>query len=329
MNFLEKIDISWKVLKGIIFKRRSPLVVVWHSTYRCNLQCKYCGYCERKTDELDTNRVFNLFDEVFRFNTKFIVITGGEPLIREDLGDIIDFCQKKSIFVSINTNGTLLKEKIDCIRNVDAIKLSLDGPPHINDAVKGKGAHDKVTEAIRICKNEGIKVNITTVISKYNISHIPYILNIAKEYNIEVFFQPADQTHCGNINKNILSEIPDEADFKKIITFLIEEKSKGNSYINNSIAGLRHLYHWPKPRRIFCLVGLLSFFISPDGRIFICDMFPYSQSYLVPIGSSFKETFDNLSLPYPCRQCWTASPADFNLLAGLRPKHILETWKKF
>lgn len=328
MKFLEKLVIGQKVLQGIAFRKKFPLAVGWNITYRCNLQCKYCGFWQKKAEELSAKDIFRLIKELASCGTKFIGFSGGEPLLKEELPEIIDFCKMKKIYVSINSNGTLVKQGIKGIRNADAIKLSLDGPRHINDAVRGEGVHDKVIEAIEICKREKIKVNIVTVISKYNIFHIPYVLKVAEKYNVGVYFQPADRNHSGDSDEKE-SGIIDEAHFKKIVNFLIDEKLKGNKFIDNSTAGLRHLYHWPNPKKIFCLKSLFVCDIEPDGRIFICDDFPDSQRYTVPVNSSFKESFDNLSLPHPCKQCWTASLVEFNLMGSFKLGSMVSMWKRF
>jgi len=96
----------------MVFKKRFPLAVGWNITYRCNLQCKYCGWWENRASELNTKDIIGLIKELAFLGTKFISFSGGEPLLREDLGDIIDFCKMKGIYVSINSNGTLVKEKI-------------------------------------------------------------------------------------------------------------------------------------------------------------------------------------------------------------------------
>jgi len=328
MNFLEKLNIGYKVLQGVIFRKKFPLVVGWNITYRCNLQCKYCQFWEEKSEELSLENVLCMITELAVCGIKLISFSGGEPLLREDLPEIINFCKSKKIYVSINSNGTLIKQRIKEIHNIDAIKLSLDGPRHINDAIRGLGVHDKVIEAIEICKKENIKVDIVTVISKDNISHIPYVLEVAGKHSIGVYFQPADENHFSNRDKRE-HVICDEEDFKEIINFLIGKKLGGNKFINNSITGLKHLYYWPKSRKMPCLRRLFSCDIEPDGRIFICDDFPNHQKYLVSIKSTFKETFNNLSLPHPCRQCWTASLVEFNLMASFRPANIAYMWGKF
>ena len=242
MNFLDLIYISKSVLLALAIKKRTPLIVSWHITYRCNLRCRYCGFWENSMEELDTQSVFKIIDQLASSGTKFIIFTGGEPLLRQDLSEIIEYCKLKDIYVSINSNGVLIKEQFHKIKQVDSIKLSLDGSMEINDSVRGFGAYDKVIEALRICKDNGIDTSITTVISSSNVSYIMQILEIAKKYQVGVYFKPADKNNCGNNKNDILSEVPDINKYKKAIRLLIESKAKGNDLIKNSIRGLEYLY---------------------------------------------------------------------------------------
>ena len=101
MNFFEKLDISRKVLQAIIFKKRFPLLATWNITYRCNLQCKYCGVIRNysRIEKLNSASIFNIAEKLTDAGVKFINFTGGEPLLREDLKDIVGFCKsKKYIF---------------------------------------------------------------------------------------------------------------------------------------------------------------------------------------------------------------------------------------
>ncbi len=324
MNLFEKTLIGSHIFKALFLKKKSPLIFVLHITYRCNLRCRYCGYWERKEKEMDTRHVCSLIDQFYHLGTKFIVLTGGEPLLREDLAEIIGFCKERGMLVSVNSNGTLVRERIHSILNADAVKLSLDGPRDINDYVKGRGVYDKVIDAIKVCLEKRIKVSITTVLSRYNIKYISCLLDIAKELNVSVSFQPAAQSHCGNKDKDISLELPDETEFKRAVSYLIREKDGGNKQISNSKLGLKHLYCWPRVERIPCLFSLLSCFMSPDGRVFICDMFPDAQSYLVSRGADIRDTFNKLVFPHACDKCWVATVVDFNLLSKLNLHHLIE-----
>ena len=330
MDFLEKLNTSQKFLQAIFFKKRFPLVVGWNITYRCNLRCGYCGARYNVGKELDTENIFKIIGELSDLGTKIIKLSGGEPFLREDLKDIIDFCKSKKISVLINSNGTLVKEELWKIKGVDEVQFSLDGPPEVHDAIRGRGVHDKVIEAIKICKDNNIGVTLATVISKHNISHIPYILSVAEKYSVEVYFQPVDQNLSSNSPKDINFIFAlKENDYRRTVSYLIDKKKKeDNKFISNSLAGLKHLYHWPAPKPIKCLMSLICCVIEPDGRMFICDMFPNYQRYLISISKTFKESFDKLSFPYPCQQCWNCSMAEFNLLGSFKLKALRGIWRR-
>lgn len=327
-DLLNRLDVSRKLLFGAIFKRKAPLVIIWNVTYRCNLQCKYCNYWKRETKELVTTEALGLIEELASSGTRVIVFSGGEPILRDDLGELIDLCKKKEIRIIIASNGTLLRNRIKEVKCADEIKLSLDGPKEVNDSVRGKGVYDKVVEVIMLCKDEKVKVSLSTVISRHNILHIPDMLDVARKYNVGVYFHPADPNHSGDSGKTVV-DVPVESEYKKAIAYLIKEKSSGNKFIFNSLFGLRHLYHWPIPRKIPCLIGILGCSIEPDGKIFICDNFYRYQEFLVSSEGGFRRGFDSLSLPYPCKECWCGSKVDFNLASSFNIGSMLELWKRY
>ncbi|MCF7916165.1 MAG: radical SAM protein [Candidatus Omnitrophica bacterium] len=330
MDFLEKLKFFYRFSSGILLKKKFPLLVGWNLTYRCNLQCKYCGWWENKALELDSKKVGELIKELSYLGTKVISFGGGESCLRKDLGEIIDICKSKKIYVGISSNGILAKEKIKDIQKADIVKFSLDGPAETNDLIRGQGVHDKVIEAVELCKKKRVKVAINSVISKYtNISDIVYLFRVAKKYNIEIYFNPVDSDYSGSSNKDISAHLPNQNYFKKIIKFLIKEKVKGNIFIGNSISGLQYIYNWPNAKKIKCLVSNFFCSISPDGKIFICDNFPHYQKYLISIENNFKDSFYKLKLPYSCNRCWNASMLEFNLLSSFSPRILLDLGKKF
>lgn len=316
MNNLEKLNIAIMILKAKMFKKRFPLAVGWNITSRCNLRCKYCSYWRKECKELETKEIFGLVDELKRLNARFITFSGGEPLLRGDLEEIIEFTRSKNIYVVINSNGTLIKEQINKVQNANEIQLSLDGPKEIHNFIRGEGVYENVIEAIELCKKKNIRLNLVTVISNINIPYINHILGIAGKYKIGVYFQPVCLENYYPNKEDSLA--PEQIRYKNTIRYLIKKKKRGFRFINNSISGLRHLFHWPNPKKIFCLANLLHCSIEPDGRIFICDAFYQYQKYLVCINGNFKKTFDKLKLPNVCRQCWCGNMVEFNLLGSFR-----------
>lgn len=329
MKLSEKISISSKILQAILFKKKYPLIVAWNITYRCNCNCKYCGINREKSKqgELNTKQIFRIISQLSQAGVKFINFGGGEPLIRNDFEEIVDFCNQKDIYVGVISNGVLACRKNKVLQKVNKVQLSLDGPKKINDFIRGNGVYDKVIETINFCKRHNVQVGLITVISKYNISYIPAIIDISKKYGIEFHVQPATSNLSGNSNRHIL-ESPFEKDYKEAIQYLINEKKKGNNLINHSIRGLKHMYNWPRFTKISCFASLLFCNIEPDGKIFVCNMFPEYQKYLTSIGDSFEKTFYKLKLPHQCYCCWNGSMVEFNLMCSLNISSCLEIGKK-
>lgn len=331
MRFLGKVNLVQKVLRAIVFKKRFPLVATWNITYKCNLNCGYCGVPQYHIPELGTKSVFGIIDELKKLGTKFMKFSGGEPLLRKDFPEIIDFCKSKGMDVLINSNGVIFKDKFELIKNnINEVQFSLDGERDVHDSIRGQGVHDKVIKSIELCKSYNINVFLNTVISKYNLDNIDYILNIVNKYNIGVYFQPADQLYSTHSSKDIYySFSPWEKDYRQVMSFIISEKKKGNKNISNSLSGLRHLYKWPASSEVYCLEYLLGCLIEPDGSVFVCNMFPDYQKYLVPFTGDFKSSYKQVKLPYVCSYCYCGSEVELQLIKRMDVRALWGVWRRF
>jgi len=308
------------LIKAKVFKLKVPLAISWALTFRCNQRCLYCRVCENEVLELNTSEVFAMIDEFAKLGTKWISFTGGEPLLRDDLGEIVKYAIDKGIYVGVNSNGSLVPEKINSLKGVSRIKLSLDGPQSINDYIRGRGSYDKVIEAIEKCKMNNIPVCIECVITKHNLNSLDYILVLAAKLNIKVLFQPTTKRLLWSKDINFLAASSE--DYKTSIKYLIGEKKRG-APIYNSLEGLKHIYHWPEPRRIFCSAGLLSFDVEPDGTILACDRAGRGLSRKKDENINVKSVIDQIEPIMNCRQCWCSSLVEFNLITSFNIKAIV------
>ena len=235
-------------LGALVLKRRFPLIVGWNVTHRCNLQCTYCRIREVATPEIDTAEALRLVDEFAGLGTRYVSLLGGEPLLREDLHQIVRRCVDRGLHVGIDTNGTLVPRRLATVRLASRIQVSLDGPPAINDAVRGRGAHTAAVRAIELCRNERVPVEINAVVSRGGEEAAPYLLDLADRFGIGVYFQPADPTLAG-CGEGELPLSPDPERFRSAVEYLIDEKRQGRRSVLNTTAGLRHLAHWAAAAR--------------------------------------------------------------------------------
>jgi len=296
-------------IKARLLKIKIPLIVSWAITYRCNYACQYCALKQRKTDELTTEQIFKLVDILADEGTLMISFTGGEPFLRDDIGRIVDYVHKKGIETKINSNGALVKDKIKELKGLDILHLSLEGPQDIHDAIRQKGSYRQVMEAAEAAKENGIKVNFVTVLTRINLGCLDFILDKAKEIGGKVIFQPATQLILDSQTPNPL--VPPEKEYRYAIQKLIEQKKKGNKCISNSITVLRHLYHWPHPKRIRCATGWIACRIEPNADMFYCDRQKQLFRPLNCMRDGFKRAFANLK-PIVCNECWCAARVELN-----------------
>ncbi|MFH1305593.1 MAG: radical SAM protein, partial [Candidatus Omnitrophota bacterium] len=120
-----------------------PLVVLLFMTDRCNLRCKYCegDWSGRRIKDFTTDEILRIIDECKELGAYHFIIHGGEILLRNDIGRIIDYMKGKDLYVNLITNGILLPKWINEIKKVDSLCISLDGREENHDFVRGKGSY--------------------------------------------------------------------------------------------------------------------------------------------------------------------------------------------
>ena len=166
-------------------------VVVFNCTKRCNLRCVHCyshSTSEAGEDELTTTEAKALLDDLAQFGSPVVLFSGGEPLLRPDLLELIDYAVAKGRRAVISTNGTLITP--DLAKQLRRVKLSyvgvsLDGVAGTNDAFRGvPGAFDRALAGIRNCLQEGIKVGLRFTINKRNATEIEPIFRLLEAEQI-------------------------------------------------------------------------------------------------------------------------------------------------
>lgn len=130
-----------------------------------------------------------------------IHFTEGEPLLREDIGVILDCCHKKNISTSMNSNGSFVPRRINEISTLHLPGISLDGPKEVHDYIRGKGSFRGAIEAITIARDKGIKLRLLTVLSQCNLQAIDFLLEKAVEFDAPLIFQPATELLLGGDEK--------------------------------------------------------------------------------------------------------------------------------
>ena len=314
MKLREKYKISKAILKRVIFHAKTPLVVFLTITTRCNARCVYCNCWQLPFKELSTEQIFKIVDELAYHGTLRISITGGEPLLRDDIGDIIGYIKKKKIFVSINSNGLLLPENIKKIKEVDLVQLGFDGPKEIHDILRPVGTYQRVIDSMVCCTKNKIRFSLNTTIVNQSFKDIDFILDKAEEFGCYVNFQPV--VNMPYASSNIKDMLLSRTYVKKIFNYILYLKKK-NKRIFNSIRGLRYyLSYWPEGKNIRCWAGILFCVIGCNGLVYSCSMMENISPFENCLENGFSEAFSRLKRR-SCKNCWCSSTLELNYILSL------------
>ncbi len=168
-------------------------IVPWRCTFQCESCCVHCISAGKSAapDELNTNDAKKIVDQVTAFGASFFGITGGQPFLRKDLFDILDYATEKGLSTSIITDGRLLDEEKfqKIVKNQTKISISIDGTEQTNDVIRGKGAYAAALAAIeRFSREKLLNCLVYTFanageVTNVNEADMRHVLDLAKKYD--------------------------------------------------------------------------------------------------------------------------------------------------
>ena len=316
-----RLGTAW--IKVRLLGRQVPLLMSWNLTFRCNLRCSYCDSPNLNVPELDTAQILGAIDDFYQLGTRYITFSGGEPLLRKDLAEIVHYAKDKGIVVFVSTNGWLLPKRMPELTRVDRFTISLDGGRAVHDEVRGNRAFDKAVAGIEAARAQGIPVALTCVLAKHNVgdtANLDELLALAKEHGAHVMFQPATKWLDSSTKPNPIA--PDTESYRAAIDHLMARKKTG-APITNSMAGLRILRRWPEPTPIYSTAGKVTCSLESDGKILASHL---TQTALLqqPVnGSTPAENYRKMPMPDRTDQPWCGPILELDLLFSLRPSAII------
>jgi len=175
--------------------RHSLRLLFWETTAGCNLRCIHCRASARPgrlPDELTTKEALELVDQIASFSSPILVLSGGEPLFRNDIFEIATYASHKGLRVALATNGTLVTQgKAGRLKKagIGRTSVSLDGASALtHDSFRGvSGAFDKAVEGIENLREAGVEFQINTTVTSHNVRELPLILELARSLGAAAF----------------------------------------------------------------------------------------------------------------------------------------------
>ena len=287
--------------------------LAWEITRRCNLKCVHC----RSSSELEVKEhpdfslkeAYRILDDIASFASPVVVLSGGEPLLRDDVFDIAQYGTDKGFRMCLATNGTLVNQEVcNSIKEtgIKMVSLSLDGATaEVHDNFRQQpGAFEGTLNAARLFKENGIQFLINSSFTKRNQEDIPKVYKLAKELGATAWYLfmivPTGR------GEDILKELISPEDYEKILDWHYQmEKEENELLVRPTCAPHYYRVKVQKAKeegeRIQhrtlkfstggskgCLAGQLISLLDVDGNVLPCSYFP------MPAGNVKEQSFQDI-----------------------------------
>ncbi|MDW7731867.1 MAG: radical SAM protein [Methanolobus sp.] len=223
--------IAAKALWQMRVKKR-PFVLSHAINSRCNMKCSFCEYWKEGGPQMELEEIFSLLDEARAFGILAYNAWTVEPLLREDLPEILAHAKDLGMITSLITNGLLLEKRIGDLGHLDYLSVSVDG---ISSYREIRGIEfDRILPGI-IRAKETLKnpLLLNCVISGKNLDDIEELVQLARDLDVKISFEPMYE--FGSIGNDTWDElgIRDPEKYRRAVDRIMEMKKEGYPIINS------------------------------------------------------------------------------------------------
>jgi len=309
--------------------KKISLSTTFALTFVCNFECSHCGAdIDNSKAHLDvkTDKILSLIKEMNEHGMLRVGFTGGEPLVRKGIDQIINKSVDNNLMISLTTNGWHVKRYSEELKKVSLLNISLDGTEETHDFIRRKkGSFAKVIEAINIAKANKIPVLVNTTIMSANIDNIPEINKLVKELDVNWSLD-------AYVEHNVIKKWQEGSNLSRPSNDLfakVVEEIDDNKNIVNSDDYLKMITK-KKGAPKHCFAGIGYSVISPTGELYPC--FPALQDKEFKGMDLNKMSFDEAFQKMPlyrtgCSTCDVLCHMEVNSLYSFSPSAINKAFK--
>lgn len=284
-------DFNYFLKKGKPFP---PVMVAWDCSRKCNLHCVHCGAVkEQYKEELKTYAVKKLIDNLSLIGVKFFGATGGEPLLRKDLLEVLEYAYKKGMRTGFATNGFFIDEKMaKKIKEagIYSIQISLDGSQEVHNKIRGNNqSFQRTINAIKNLQKEKIKlISVGTTITPINFNELEKLRDLLinlriKRWRICVIMPIGRADKNLSLNSNQL---------RKLLEFIKLNKKRIDIQVGENLPFLAEYEKMIRNHPTTCPVGFTACCIGVSGNVRGCPEMPDTENFIE--GNILKEKFSEI-----------------------------------
>ncbi len=327
------VSTALRILGARALGRNLPLMVLFFVTYRCSRRCAYCAVWRRPAVEMPTGTILDLVDQMAAMGIQRLSLLGGEPMVRDDIGDIVSRAKRRGLTVNLLSNGHRVAERIDTLAGLDFLSLSIDGPPQLHDAQRGRGSFAETMAALEAARSRKVPVWATMVLTNHNVGAVPEVIALARQAGFQVTFQPVMPQALDA--RNAVELAPSRPAFVAAMDQILREKQSGAPIPMSSDVFRFMKRHWgldagAGPSRpgawhadaLRCHAARLFFSVAPNGDCHPCDFLHDIPDPPNAVAEGLAAAVARMRAP-DCGGCWCDSTIEANQIFSLRPGPIL------
>jgi radical SAM protein with 4Fe4S-binding SPASM domain len=282
--------------------------IQWHITNLCNLRCQHCYQDDfSRRNDLDWAGLKKISENILTIikewdKTACIHLTGGEPLLKPELFDLLNYLDQSPVVeeLGIITNGLLFNrdvvKRLPEFSKLKKIKISLDGADaETNDSIRGEGTFDKVIQNIPLIKKENsFEIILMFTVMKRNFRGLQSFFKLCQDLGINGFI--IERFIPWGRGRERIEEVLNKEEWKELIKALLDFFSieEENSFFPYQAFQISFNGEEPELLGAPCVIGRDGICIMPDGTVFPCRRFPISIGNL--LNNSLKTIWEESDL---------------------------------
>ena len=251
-----------------------PTYIIWDCTRRCNLTCLHCGAVKEKyAQELTTGQICGILDQLAGLRNAMFAVTGGEPLLRKDLPEVLAHARERGLRTGIATNGFLLDSSAaEWIKaaGVYSVQVSLDGPEPTHNRIRGNSqSFQRAVRAIQELIRVKIPlVSVATTITTNNIHQVDELRQLLLHLGVRLWrlalVMPIGRAQASN-------DSPPADQLAWLLDYVRKNSSKElRIYIGENLTFLGPWERWIRKAPAICPIGFTACCIGVDGTVRGC-----------------------------------------------------------
>jgi mycofactocin radical SAM maturase len=250
----------------------APICLTWELTYACNLACVHCLSSSGRRDprELTTAECMAVIDELQRMQVFYVNIGGGEPTVRKDFWELVDYATAHDVGVKFSTNGSRITPQVAArlaASDYVDVQISIDGATSdVNDAVRGPGSYATALRAMEHLAEAGFRgFKLSVVVTRHNAGQLDDFKALADRYGAQLRITRLRPSGRGADSWDELH--PTAQQQRDVYAWLLEhgeEVLTGDSFFHLSALGE------PLPGLNLCGAGRVVCLIDPVGDVYAC-----------------------------------------------------------